>query len=61
VRAQAGFFGYVILYALAGFGEGEAEPEIRIKFAEEATEIAHSIEGENHGKGHHFRHYLTRW
>jgi len=51
----------VILYALSGFKKGEAELEIRMKPAEEATEIAHSIEGENNGKGHHFRHYLTRW
>jgi hypothetical protein len=51
----------VILYTLSGFKKGEAESEIRIKSAEEATEIAHSIEGESHGKGHHFRHYLTRW
>ena len=51
----------MILYALSGFKEGETESEIRIKSAEEAIEIAHSIEGENHGKGHHFRHYLTGW
>jgi hypothetical protein len=39
---------------LAGFKKGEAELEISIKSAEEATEIDHSVEGEGHGKGHHF-------
>jgi len=51
----------VILYELSGFKKGEAESEIRIKSAKEAIEITHSIEGENYGKGHHFRHYFTRW
>jgi hypothetical protein len=42
------------LCVLFGFKKGEAESEIRIKSAEEATEIDHSVEGESHGKGHHF-------
>jgi hypothetical protein len=50
----------VVPYTLSGFKKGEAELEIRIESAEEATKIAHSIEEESHGKGHHFRHYLTR-
>jgi hypothetical protein len=51
----------VIPYVLSGFNKGEAESEIRIKPDEEATEVAHSVEGEGHGKGHHFRHYFARW
>jgi hypothetical protein len=35
----------VILHRLSGFMKGEAESEIRIKPVEEATEIAHSVEG----------------
>jgi hypothetical protein len=48
-------------YASSGFKKGEAESENRIKSAKEATKIAHFIEGEKHGKSHHFRHYFTRW
>jgi hypothetical protein len=44
----------VVLYVLSGFKKGEAESEIRLKPVEEATEIAHSVEGEGHGEGRHF-------
>jgi hypothetical protein len=52
---------YVILYELSRFRKGEVESEIRTKSAGEATEITDPIEGEKHGKSHHFRHYFTRW
>jgi hypothetical protein len=44
----------VIIYVLSGFGAVEVEPEVRIKSTAEVTEITHFIEGENHGKDHHF-------
>jgi hypothetical protein len=43
------------------FKKGEAVSEISIKPAGGAIEVACSVGVKGHGKGQHFRYYVTRW